>query len=76
MSLLVVSVEGRVVHEPLQAAIRVISVGAVVSELYVEIYRNVRVGHSCERVQWYRHGEIVLGVCFCVSLLSSIFFKY
>ena len=49
MSLLVVGVEGRVVHEPLQAAIRVSRVGAVVSEIYMEIYRNVRFFHSWER---------------------------
>ena len=76
MSLLVVGVEGRIVHEPLQAAIRVISVGAVVSEFDVEIYRKIRVGHSCERVQWRGHVERVLGNYFCVSLLSRIFCDY
>lgn len=76
MSLLVVGVEGRVVHEPLQAAIRVSSIGAVVSEIDVEIYRKVRVGHSWERVQWLGHVERVLGNSFCVSLLSRIFCEY
>ena len=77
MSLLVVGVEGRVVHEPLQAAISVISVGAVESEIDVEIYRiNVLVGHSCKRVQWRGHVERVLGISFCVSLLSRIFCEY
>ena len=76
MSLLVVGVEGRVVHEPLQAAILVSSVGAVVSEIDVEIYRKVRVGHSWERVQWLGHVERVLGNSFCISLPSRIFCDY
>ena len=76
MSLLVVGVEGRVVHEPLQASILVMSVGAIVSEIDVEIYRKVRVGHSCERVQWRGHVERILGISFCVSLLSRIFCEY
>ena len=52
-NLLVVGVEGRVVHEPLQAAVRVSSVGAVVPKLDVEIYRiggKVCGVLSCERV--------------------------
>lgn len=76
MSLLVVGVESRVVHEPLQAAIRVISVGAVVSEIDLEIYRIVRVGHCWEIVQWHRHVERVLRNSFCVSLLSRMFERY
>lgn len=76
MSLLVVGVEGGVVHEPLQAAIRVSSVCAIVSKIDVEIYRMVRVGHSWERVQWRGHVERVLGNSFCVSLQSRIFCEY
>ena len=68
--------EGRVVHEPLQAAVRVISVGAVVPELNVEIYRMVWAIHSWERVQRRGDVERVLGNSFCVSLLSRIFCKY
>ena len=76
MSLLVVGVEGGVVHEPLQAAIRVSRVGAVVSEIDMEIYRNVRCFHSWERVQWLGHGERVLRNSLCVSLLSRICCEY
>ena len=72
MSLLVICVEGRVVHEPLQAAVLVSSVGAVVPELDVEIYRKVRGGYSCERVQWLGQVERVLGIPFSVSLLLRI----
>ena len=50
ISLLVVGVEGGVVHEPLQAAVVVSSVRAVVSEIDVQIYRKVCFGVRLERV--------------------------
>ena len=57
-SLLVVGVEGRVVHDPLQAA--VFTVATVVFEVDVEINRMVCIIDSRKWEQWHGHGKIIL----------------
>ena len=59
LGLLIVCVEGRVVHKPLQAAGRL--VGLVEMELDMEINRkDVCVIDSREWEQWHGHGKIIL----------------
>lgn len=62
MGLLVVGMEGGIVHKPLQAAFAIAGVcgGAVVSEVDMEIYRDVRFRDSCKWEQWHGHVEIIL----------------
>ena len=58
IGLLVVGVEGGIVHEPLQAA--GVCDTAVESKLDVEIYQKVRFRDSRKWEQWHGHGEIIL----------------
>ncbi len=69
IGLLVIGVEGGIVHEPLQAAASVVRVcdTAVVSEFDVEIYLKVRFRDSRKWEQWHGHVEIILKGKFRVS---------
>ena len=74
IGLLVVGVEGGIVHEPLPAAFAVVEVsgGAVVSEVDVEIDLMVLIRNSRKWKQWHGHGEIILEDCLCVSFAIMI----
>ena len=60
MDLLVVSVEGRIVHEPLQAAIIVSGIRAIIVESDIDSLRRRRRPTRTIGEQWHRHIQRVL----------------